>query len=114
MACGHDVLQIWQWILHNWDDNSNIKLLKNCYNALPAKGKVIIVELLLPEITNPDNLHDKVAFHSDLTMLVAFGAGARERTECEMRQLALAAGFAQVNVIMDADALSIIEMHKGL
>ena len=114
MACGHDVLQIWQWILHNWDDNSNIKLLKNCYNALPVKGKVIVVEHLLPKITNPDNLHDKLAFQFDLAMLVSFGAGARERTECEMRQLAFAAGFTQVNLIMDADSLSIIEMQKGL
>ena len=114
MACGHDVLQILQWILHDWDDNSNVKLLKNCYNALPAKGKVIVVEYILPEITNPDNLHDKLAFHCDLGMLVTFGAGARERTERELRQLALAAGFAQVNLIVDADSLTIIEMHKGL
>ena len=114
MARGHDVWQIWQWILHDWDDVSNIKLLKNCHNALPAKGKVIVVEYLLPEITNPDKLNDKLAFHFDLSMLVSFGAGARERTEHEMRQLALAAGFAQVNLIVHADSLSIIEMHKDL
>jgi caffeic acid 3-O-methyltransferase len=111
LTWGHGVLY-WQWILHNWDDNNNIKLLRNCYNALPAKAKVIVVENLLPEITNPDSLHDKVTFGIDLSMLVAHKDGARERTEREIRQLALTAGFAQVNLIMDADSLSIIEMHK--
>ncbi len=111
MSCGHGVLH-WQWVLHNWDDNNVIKLLKNCHNALPAKGKVIVVEYLLPEITNPDNLHDKLTFQVDLSILAAHAVGARERTEREMQQLALAAGFAQVNLIMDADSLSIIEMHK--
>jgi hypothetical protein len=95
-----------------WDDNSNIKLLRNCHNALPAKGKVIVVEYLLPEITNPDNLHDKLVFQFDLSMMAVLVDGAKERTEREIRQLALAAGFAQVNLIMNADSLSIIEMHK--
>jgi hypothetical protein len=111
LACGHGVLH-WQWVLHMWDDNSNIKLLRNCHNALPAKGKVIVVEYLLPEITNPDNLHDKLVFQFDLSMMAVLVDGAKERTEREIRQLALAAGFAQVNLIMNADSLSIIEMHK--
>lgn len=101
-----------KWILHDWDDDSNIKLLKNCYNALPAKGKVIVVEYILPEITDPDNLHDKFVFQLDLKMLAVLAVGARQRTEREIRQLALAAGFAQVNLVMEADSSSIIEMHK--
>lgn len=114
MARGHDVLQVWQWILHDWDDDNNIRLLKNCHNALPTNGKVIVVEYLLLEITNLNKLHDKLTFHFDLLMLVSFGAGAQERIEHEMQQLALAVGFAQVNLIVDTDSLSNIEMHKDL
>lgn len=102
----------WQWIMHNWDDNSIIKLLKNCHAALPTKGKVIVAEYVVPEIINPDSFQDKLAFHMDLAMLAMFVVGARERTEREIRQLAAAAGFAQVNVIVGVDAFSIIEMHK--
>ena len=102
----------WQWILHNWGDEDGIKVLKNCHAALPAKGKVIVVEYVLPEITNPDSVRDKLAFHMDFMMLAMFVVGARERTEREIRQLGLAAGFAQVNLIVEANALSIIEMHK--
>ena len=98
--------------MNNWDDNNNIKLLKNCHNALPAKGKVIVVDFIVPEITNPNSLHDKLVFQLDLKMLAVLGVGARQRTKREIRQLALAAGFSQVNVIMVIDSSSIIEMHK--
>jgi hypothetical protein len=107
MACGHGLCH-WQWIIHNWDDDNTIKLLKNCHTALPVKGKVIVVEY----IANPDNLHDQLAFKMDFSMLAIFVDGARERTEREIRRLALAAGFAQVDLIVEANALSIIEMHK--
>ena len=70
------------------------------------------MEYLLSEITNPNSLHDKLTFGVDLSMLTTHSDGARERTEREMRQLGMAAGFAQVNLIMEADSLSIIEMHK--
>jgi caffeic acid 3-O-methyltransferase len=111
LACGHGLCH-WQWIIHNWDDDNTIKLLKNCHAALPVKGKVIVVEYVLPEIANPDNLHDQLAFKMDFSMLAIFVDGARERTEREIRRLALAAGFAQVDLIVEANALSIIEMHK--
>ncbi|KAF3644643.1 Caffeic acid 3-O-methyltransferase [Capsicum annuum] len=38
-----------KWICHDWSDDHCIKLLKNCYEALPANGKVIIAECILPE-----------------------------------------------------------------
>ncbi|CAL9007597.1 unnamed protein product [Prunus brigantina] len=37
-----------KWILHNWSDEHCLKLLKNCYKAIPDNGKVIVVEELLP------------------------------------------------------------------
>ncbi|KAL3500454.1 hypothetical protein ACH5RR_039547 [Cinchona calisaya] len=33
-----------KWILHDWDDEHCLKLLRNCYTALPEDGKIIIVE----------------------------------------------------------------------
>ncbi|ONI23625.1 hypothetical protein PRUPE_2G199300 [Prunus persica] len=37
-----------KWILHDWSDEHCLKLLKNCYKAIPDNGKVIVVEALLP------------------------------------------------------------------
>ncbi|ESR45111.1 hypothetical protein CICLE_v10003737mg, partial [Citrus x clementina] len=36
-------------ILLNWSDEQCLKILKNCYDALPKSGKVIIVESIVPE-----------------------------------------------------------------
>ncbi|KAH1040467.1 hypothetical protein J1N35_042210 [Gossypium stocksii] len=38
------------WVLHDWDDEECIKILKKCREAIPEdKGKVIIVEAVLEE-----------------------------------------------------------------
>ncbi|OMO70453.1 O-methyltransferase, family 2 [Corchorus olitorius] len=44
-----------KWILHDWDDDRCLKLLKNCYNALPESGKVIVIGPIVPESPSTDN-----------------------------------------------------------
>jgi hypothetical protein len=102
----------WQWILHDWDDESNLKLLKNCHKALPVGGKVIVVDGILPEIIDHKKPQHHVPFGWDMQMLAYNSGGARERTEREVRDLGLAAGFARVEVIVAVDPLFVIEMHK--
>jgi len=31
-------------VLHDWSDEWCLKVLKNCYDAIPSDGKVIVVE----------------------------------------------------------------------
>nr|GEW01685.1 caffeic acid 3-O-methyltransferase [Tanacetum cinerariifolium] len=38
-----------KWICHDWSDAHCLKFLKNCYEALPDHGKVIVAECILPE-----------------------------------------------------------------
>ncbi|KAK9990038.1 hypothetical protein SO802_025023 [Lithocarpus litseifolius] len=38
-----------RWIVHSWDDKHCLKILKNCYEALPDQGKVILVDMVIPE-----------------------------------------------------------------
>ncbi|XVE62539.1 hypothetical protein DITRI_Ditri06bG0125700 [Diplodiscus trichospermus] len=70
-----------KWILHDWDDNRCLKLLKNCYNALPESGKVVVVELILPEPPTTDIVSQTTL----ITDLLVFNLlpGAKERTEGE-------------------------------
>ncbi|KAK2634433.1 hypothetical protein Ddye_029225 [Dipteronia dyeriana] len=42
-----------KWICHNWNDEHCLKLLKNCYEALPENGKVIVCECILPVTPDP-------------------------------------------------------------
>ncbi|KAI5674217.1 hypothetical protein M9H77_14581 [Catharanthus roseus] len=40
-------------VLHNWDDDHCLRLLKNWYKALPESGNLIVVDAIIP--MNPDN-----------------------------------------------------------
>jgi flavonol 3-O-methyltransferase/caffeic acid 3-O-methyltransferase len=83
-----------KWILHDWSDQHCATLLKNCYDALPAHGKVVLVECILP--VNPEaNPSSQGVFHVDMIML-AHNPGGRERYEREFQALARGAGFAGV------------------
>ncbi|KAG9447455.1 hypothetical protein H6P81_013583 [Aristolochia fimbriata] len=75
-------------ILHDWDDESCLKILKKCKEAVTAEGgKVIIVDIVL----------DSVLYHPqnkmmDLDMLLY--TGGKERTEAEWKKLLMdEAGF---------------------
>ena len=46
-----------QYILHDWDDESCLKLWKNCCQALLPHGKVIALDHVLPEIFNYEGVH---------------------------------------------------------
>lgn len=65
--------------------------MKNCYEALPENGKVIVAECLLPEA--PDTkMETKNVVHIDVIML-AHNPGGKERTEKEFEALAKGSGF---------------------
>ena len=83
-----------KWILHDWSDAHCATLLKNCYDALPAHGKVIVVECILPK--NPEAIpKTQVMFHADMIML-AHNPGGKERYEREFEELVRGDGFAGI------------------
>ncbi|KAG6489972.1 caffeic acid 3-O-methyltransferase-like [Zingiber officinale] len=89
---------ILKWILHDWSDEHCVKILKNCWKALPAeKGKVAVVEYVLPAtpVATPEA---KSIFQLDLCM-AAYSVGGKERTEEEFRALAKEAGFYGFNAL---------------
>jgi SAM-dependent methyltransferase len=34
--------------VHNWDDVSAVRLLRNCHRALGPNGKLVLVEMIVP------------------------------------------------------------------
>ncbi|KAM3247594.1 hypothetical protein P3L10_009361 [Capsicum annuum] len=80
-----------KWICHDWSDDHCVKLLKNCHEALPANGKVIIADCILPEAPDTSSA-TKSKLHGDIVML-AYNPGGKERTEKEFEALAKGAGF---------------------
>ncbi|BBN68454.1 O-methyltransferase 1 [Prunus dulcis] len=65
-----------KWILHDWSDEHCLKLLKNCYKAIPDNGKVIVVEELLPAMPDTSTAV-KSTFQLDVIMMTQFPEGRR-------------------------------------
>ncbi|KAK6939889.1 Plant methyltransferase dimerization [Dillenia turbinata] len=99
-----------KWILHDWSDDHCLKLLKNCYKALPNNGKVIIVESLRPVIPD-NNVTSNIVHEQDLFML-AQNPGGKERTQQEYEALGVKAGFSSLKVICCAYNSWVMEFHK--
>lgn len=93
---------ILKWIIHDWNDEQSIRILKNCHRALPDKGKLILVEAVVPAGSEPH-----FSKFIDLNMLVM--TGGRERTEEEFRQLYEASGFRLTRVVPTESPFSVIE-----
>ncbi|KAL6541456.1 Caffeic acid 3-O-methyltransferase [Orobanche gracilis] len=99
-----------KWICHDWSDEHCLKLLKNCYEALPEKGKVILAEYILPEA--PDTgLATQNVVHFDMVMMAHF-LGGKERTEKEFQALAKGAGFKEFQKVCCAYNTWIMELGK--
>jgi len=83
-----------QWILHDWSDEQCLKLLKNCYDATPNDGKVIVVEAVLPVMPEMST-SAKINCQMDVLMMTQ-NPGGKERTEAEFMGLATKAGFSGI------------------
>jgi hypothetical protein len=82
------------WILHDWSDSQCRTILRNCFEALPPGGVLLVSELVLQE----DGTQRPFGNIMNMHMLIACDPGARERTEAEYRGLLEANGFEQVKL----------------
>jgi hypothetical protein len=89
-------------IIHDWSDEDSLRILKNVRAAVPAHGRLLLVETVVPSGNNPSPAKDM-----DIMMMVY--PGGMERTEEEYRALYAAAGFKLVRVVPTASPVSVIE-----
>jgi SAM-dependent methyltransferase len=97
---GGDVYVLAQ-ILHDWDDEAAAKILRRCHAAIPAGGRLLILEQVIREDGRPHP-----AKQLDLHMLLMLGG--RERTESAWRRLLREGGFSIESVVQSARS-SLIE-----
>lgn len=81
-----------RFIIHDWNDEKASIILKNCYQAMPTHGKLLLVESIIPSGNEPSPV--KLV---DIVMLMM--TGGRERTEAEYRSLLRSTGFELTRVI---------------
>jgi len=88
-------------IIHDWNDDEAVTILRNCQEAMNPEGRILVVEIAVPPGNGP-------CFGKwlDLMMLVV---GGRERTEEEYRRLFSEAGLKLNRVVSTAAEISVIE-----
>ncbi|KMZ71548.1 Glutathione S-transferase-O-methyltransferase fusion protein 5 [Zostera marina] len=97
-----------KWILHDWSDEQCVLLLKKCWETLGEKGKVIVIEGIVPISPNARN----PIFESDVNMLT-YCKGGKERTEMEFSSLAKKAGFSCFKISLTiSNYISVMEFIK--
>ncbi len=77
-------------VIHDWDDERCVTILKNCRRAMTEDAKVLVVEAVLPAKVEPSFTRLGV-IRNDLNMLL--NTGGQERTEAEFASLPRPAGL---------------------
>lgn len=100
---GHEVYLL-SHILHDWDDESCLRILKCCKQAMTAQSKLLITDAIIPP---PDDSRYQGKL-SDIQMLLVLTG--KERTEIEFRTLIESAGLRVNRIIPTAAPEFIIEV----
>lgn len=89
-------------VIHDWGDDDSVRILRNVRDAISANGKLLLVEMVLPEQVSPH-----FGMMLDLEMLI--NVGGRERTRADFTHVLAKAGFKLTNVVDTVSPLSVIE-----
>lgn len=105
------VFLIVQWILVTWTDDECKKIMENCYKALPVGGKMIACEPVVPEHSD-DSHRTRALLQGDIFVMTIYRAKGKHRTEEEMRQLGLSAGFPHFRAFHIDHFYTVLEFQK--
>lgn len=93
-------------VVHDWDDEQSVTILRSCRRAIPPDGKLLLVERIMPQRFESSSRHRLFA-RLELSRFV--GHGGRERTEAEFRNLLNLAGFTLTRIVPTALEFNILE-----
>lgn len=95
-------------VLHGCDDATAVEILTHCRTALPADGRLLVIEFVLPDIVDQANLDLERRLMSDLNMLAV--THGKERSAVEWKALLASAALEFRSITSVPGALvSIIE-----
>ena len=97
---------VMKYIIHDWDDERAVAILKNISRAMKDEGRVLLVETVIAPGNEPH--FGKIL---DIEMLVS--PGGKERTEAEYRELFERAGLRLKRVVPTRSPHSVIEAAKS-
>jgi hypothetical protein len=92
-------------IIHDWDEDKSLTILRNCHRAMPAASKLLVIESVIPPGNEPF-----LGKFLDLHMLLI--PGGKKRSENEYRALFEQAGFELRRIVPTGTEVSIVEGKK--
>jgi hypothetical protein len=92
-------------ILHDWNDQQCVKILRTCREAMDERSRILVVDAVVP----PGNHAHPSKVMDILMMLLVEG---RERTEQEFLELFQRAGLKLTKIVPTPSVLSIVEGQR--
>jgi hypothetical protein len=89
-------------VIHDWNEDQCLTILGHCRRAMPSDGRLLLVEMVLPEgdVPHPGKFLD---------MVMLTTPGGEERTPSQYRALLERADFRMTRVVPTASPASIVE-----
>jgi O-methyltransferase len=100
-------LYLLRYILHDWDDDNCVRILRNCRKAMAPGARVVVLEMILGAV----GAEPFAVPSQDLNMLVMLGG--RERTVAQFDDLFSAAGLRRATVASTQSPMGVIEAVVG-
>jgi hypothetical protein len=89
-------------VIHDWTDEQSIQILRHCRKAVPAHGRLLIVEFHVSPANEP-------SVGKDADMIMMAYPGGKERTPEEYGALFEQSGFRLSGVTRTRSAVSVVE-----
>lgn len=96
-------------IIHDWDDEYALKILRNIHRAATSNSTLLLLERVIPEQLST-TAADQAVIRSDITMMTI---GSLERTVAEYRQLLAVSGWTLTTVLPVAADFSLLESRRS-
>jgi O-methyltransferase domain len=104
---GADVYML-KHVLHGYPDEGAAAILRRCRHVVPERGRLLVIEFVLPDVVGHADADLEQRLMSDLNMLAV--TGGRERSALDWQGLLSEAGFEMVGVTaVLGDLVSIVE-----
>lgn len=95
----HDVIQ-------EWDDDRDIRILRNCRRAMRAQSRLLVIEHVAPDKPTPSGVHQRTAVSDAVRLAIS---GGRARTLDEHSRLLEESGFQVLDMRTTAWGDGVIE-----
>jgi SAM-dependent methyltransferase len=94
-------------IIHNWDNEQSVDLLKKICQVIRTDGRLLIIEMVVPSSNEPS-----LAKLLDIQMMATM-SGGKERTREEYRDILERSGFTLTRIVPTIAPISLIEAKKN-